>query len=204
MTKKLFAEHELYLLNNFADVVEFEDSVASVRETYQRILKDVLKRVADAHEECDSQQQRFGNSTLNLGLGKKTWSKYPDWPTGIWLQNLWIEDLVKEDENHPGCAVWIQHPSHISLDLADAVNRLQQAAKSILPQEDFQQLNCDWKKSSAYIEYPFRQSRQELFSMLLKDDAKEFSECLIEHFELLSQFLPILDEIFQNAQKSRK
>ena len=39
MTKKLFPEHELYLLNHWTDAVDFEASIDSARETHKGILE---------------------------------------------------------------------------------------------------------------------------------------------------------------------
>lgn len=207
MTKKLFPEHEMYLLENWSDVVEFEASIASVRERYQKILEDVLESVGSTHKNLDCQGFHLTNGggyTLNIGLGKRAWSKDDKWPTGIWLENLWIENLVTEDENLPGGAIWIDPPKDVSLDLAEAVDRLQQLAKTILPVEDFSHLDCKCRKSTAFISYPFRQSRRELRDMLWKDDAKDFGECLVKHFEALIPFIDVLDEIFKTAKRSRK
>jgi hypothetical protein len=194
-------------LENWTDAVEFEASMDSVRETYKGICESVLTRVGGSHKELDCQGLHLtysGGYSLNLGLGKKAWSRDQDWPTGIWLENLWIENLTVEDEAIPSGAIWIQPPAHTSLDLADAVDRLRKVAGKILTEEELSRMECKSRKSTAYIDYPLRQSRAELVNLLRSDDAKGFVDCMVEHFEALSRFLPVLENIFEGGKRNRK
>ena len=210
MAKKLFPEHELYLLDNWGDACELEDSMDSTRETYKGILDDVLKKVRGEHKEFDCQGFHLGypaDYALNIGVGKKAWhSLWPKWPSGFWLSNLWLENLISEDECHPSACVYIA-PEKSTLDLADASNAILHEAekrKLLLAGQIASIEVVSNKKSQAWIAWPLPESRRELLDLLRHDEAKGFINRMVEHFELLSQFIPVMDRIFQDGKQSRK
>jgi hypothetical protein len=40
--------------------------------------------------------------------------------------------------------------------------------------------------------------------LLRSDEAKGFIDRMVEHFELMTQFTPVMEKVFQGARRSRK
>ncbi len=206
MAKKLFPDHELYLLENWADAAELEASMDSVREKYEEILKNVLRSVRAKHKELDCQGIHLGypaDYTLNIGVGKKSWPSLPKWPSGFWLSDLWLENLTSEDENHPSANVYIQ-PEKFRLNLDEAVNSVLGAARRILPKDQAEGIEVASKKAYGYVSWPLPEPRRELLDLLRNDGEKVFADRLVEHFEVLTQFTPVMDTIFEGGRRDRK
>jgi hypothetical protein len=55
-----------------------------------------------------------------------------------------------------------------------------------------------------HVWYSFPQSRHDVLALLLKDDPKEFVQCMVGHFETLAKFIPVIDDIFQVGKRKRK
>jgi hypothetical protein len=204
MTERPFPEHELYLLDNWTDAVELEASMDSVRETYKRILETVLTNAARQHTELDSQALHLSAEySMNLGLGKSAWSKYPDWPTGIWLSDLLLENLTSEDSEHPSSWVYIA-PAKNTLDLEEASRAVLKEAERLLPRGQNGEISIVTRKSEAWVAWSLPESRRELRDMLRDGEAKGFIDCLVSHFAVLAQFVPLLNIIFQAAERRRE
>lgn len=207
MAKKLFPEHELYLLDNWNDAIELEDSIDSIREKCRGLLDSVLKQVRREHKDFDCQGFYFkypAAYTWNIGVGKKAWrSSEPKWPSGFWLGDLYVENLVSEDENYPSVNVYIA-PEKNTLDLANAKNTIEKEARKLptLTPEQIAGIEVESKKECFWVTWPLKKSRSELFDLLRSDEAKGFVDCLVEHFEEMMPFIPVIDEIFQVSKKS--
>jgi hypothetical protein len=206
MGKKFFEEHQLYLLKNWADAQLFEESMEDVRENYEKIFDKVLKIVKEKHEELDCPAIRLTNENgLNVGIGKKSWSMDPNWPSGLWLDTVRLEDLASEEEGIQSAVIWIDPPKNIKIDLDEAVKKLLNAAKNICTKEEDEIDNLDSvvKKSKAYITYPLPQSRQQLRDLLIAEDMSGFTDCMVKNFEVMTQFIPIISKIFQDSKRMR-
>ena len=76
MAKKLFPDHELYLLENWEDATELQGSMESVREKYEEVIENVLRIVRAKHKELDCHALHLtygGGYSLNVGVGRKAW-----------------------------------------------------------------------------------------------------------------------------------
>jgi hypothetical protein len=207
MPKSWFNEPELYLLKKWTDAQLLEESMKAVRKKYAELFEKILEQVQESHEELDCPGiQPTGDGGLNLGLGKSTWpSKWPKWPSGLWLGPLRIEDLVAEDGETPGGSIWLYPPSEVALDISEAARKFQEAAPSILTKEELDRTDLEEPEEGyAHVNYSFPQSRQEVLDLLLKDDATDFIQCMVGHFETLANFIPVIDDIFQHGERKKK
>jgi hypothetical protein len=106
----------------------------AMRKKYAQLFEQVLERVQEEHEELDNQGIQLTNDAgLNVGLGKSTWpSKWPKWPSDLWLGYLRFEDLTTEDGAAPGGGIWLDPPKETGLDTKNAACKFQEAAPKVL------------------------------------------------------------------------
>lgn len=196
-----FNEPELCLMHQWSDARLLEGSMQSVREKYAAIFERVLDEIQQKYQAFDSRQSLFPRGDGRAGVGKKTWPTKPNYfISGFWLGGLNLEDLAAETEQVPHSFVWINHPDG-PLDLEEAQRKLDDAAFN---KEGLEWHNTGWGRGIAGVWCPFRQSRQELFELLTKDQARGFISCMLAHFAPLVQFSKLMDDIFRTIQKNRQ
>jgi hypothetical protein len=203
MMNKQFNEAELYLLKNWRDAALLEESMNAVRKEYANILDEVLKTVCEENEGC-TPVNRINAASGYVGITKKSWlSSDSRYPSGLWIDCIAVDILASEDEEAPDAAVWIEPPRDSGLDLKEATNRFYKEAKQRLSKDELARVKPDDDRTSAAVWYYLPEPRHKLLEMLQTDEAREFKDCMIGHFELLSRFIPILDEIFQTSGQKR-
>lgn len=200
-----FNKAEVYLLNNWADATLLEESLEAVREKYEEIFREVLREVQDNHKVLDSPALHVNHrSGGSVGIGKKAWpSDYPPWPTGLWLINIGLDNLISEDEDSPEGCVSIEPPIANNMNHDEAEKKLTNAAEQM-----FGKNSCEWPagtiKKETFISHRLPESRKELLQLLLDDEAIGFVEHMVAHLETLAKFIPVVDEIVsQHAVKGK-
>lgn len=196
----MFNEPESYLIRQWSDVRSLEDAAKVVRTKFVQIFEDVLNEVWKSHRELNSpwtKYLRYGN----VGLGKNSWNLKPGPHSGFWIQNIGLVNLTAQDQEPPYKYVTIENPS---IDLKEAKKRLHTFAEKTLPKEEFDRADIDSNKTEAYLGIPLKEPREELVDLLLKDIARGFIRCMIEHFEWMTKFTPVVDEIHSAGKKIRK
>ena len=178
----------------------------AMRKKYAELFETVLEQVQEEHEELDCEGIHVTNENgLNVGLGSTSWpSKWPKWPSGLWIGCLRLEDLVTEDGDAPGGGIWLEPPKEFGLDIKEAARKFQAAAPKILNKEELDRMDLDEPEAGyCHVWYTFPQSRQEVLDLLLKDDTKEFVKCMVDHFETLAKFIPVINDILQTSKRKR-
>ena len=213
MTKQLFNEAEMYLLENWTDARLLEKSLEAMRKNYEQVLDKVLKEVRKRHQELDcsgtdlelNEDDDDDCDCINLGVGKKLWPSMSrrNTPSGLWICGITLGELVAKGEGFPTASVWINPPEDSKLNLTDVARRLADEANRILPDQEVRQ-DVDKEDGSASIEYPLPESRKKLLELLLKDESEGFIKCLVAHFATLTKLVPAIDQILQPEKRSRK
>jgi hypothetical protein len=196
-----FNEPELCLMRQWNDARLLEGSMQSVREKYSAVFEKVLDEIQKKYQAFDSRQNLFPKGDGRAGVGKKTWpSKAGYYISGFWLGGLLLENLASETEHVPHSFAWINHPDG-PMDLEEAQRKFDDAAFN---KEGMQWYNTGWGKGIVGVWCPFRQSRQELFELLTKDEACGFVACMLAHFAPLVQFSKLMDDIHGTINKARQ
>ena len=120
MTSKMesnrFKEHETYLLENWANATRLEASMKAVRTKYQLVFNEVLDKVQSEHPELDRRATDFEA----IGAGKRSWlSSNPAWPSGLYIDDVSLENLACESGDPPNASVWLRPPAG-TLDIEKA------------------------------------------------------------------------------------
>lgn len=196
----MFNEPESYLIRQWGDVRALEDAAKIVRTKFVQIFEEVLDEVWKSHRELNSpwtKYLRYGN----VGLGKKAWLLKPGSYSGFWIQNIGLANLTAQDQEPPYKYVTIENPS---IDLKEAMKRLRTFAEKTLPKEEFDRAEFDSNKTEAWLGIPLKEPRDKLVDLLLKDGGRDFIRCMIDHFEWMTKFTPVLDAILSAGKKVRK
>jgi len=205
MAKIQFSDHESYLIENWADVRLLTDSLESIQEKYIEAFDDILGQLQDEHKGLDCPELRkTGKSLTNVGIGKATWStKKGHWTSGLWFYDIGLENLISEDEDAPCKGILVNHPEG-TIDLEAAERKLRKAANDIFTTEEVRDLDSYMGKGEASIWCPLSETRSELLGLVLNDGGRGFIEHMVAHFASLTHFVPVIDEIFRTAKRSRK
>ena len=175
----------------------------AVRQKYGMILDNVLNEVEQKHEELANRGKQLRHHLYNVGIGKRAWPSYsPAWPSGLWIGHVRLEEeAADEDDSPPVGIVYVGVPNDVKLDMKEVAGRLLQAANT-LRQEEFRGAKKWSAKREANLSYPLSESREKLRDLLVKDEARGFIDCMVAHFESLTEFIPVIDEIFEAAART--
>ncbi len=193
----MFNEPEVVLIRRWADVRLLEDGVKSIRGKYAEIFEEVLQTVQKKRRDLNSPSSKNLRRYGSVGIAKKAWlSETNSRHSAMWIYNIGIENLIEQDQEAPQMSVQIYDPD---VDLQEATNRLREyaeglVAKKSISEDEFHRIGFDCDKSEAYLWSPLKESRDELLELLLKDEARGFIDHMVQHFEWLAMFAPVVDE----------
>jgi hypothetical protein len=210
MTKQFFNDPEAYVLQNWKDASLLEETMNEVRNKYEQIFDKVLDKVQNVHSELEYPAKHFdinGDYSIHVGIGKKSWPFVSKgWPSGLWFGNILLEHLMgDEDYDQPCKVIWINPPKELGINLNNAIKEIQKAADNILDKEDMKATKVHfYGKTQGWISYPMRDSRQSLLELLLKDNAEGFIDKMVEYYEELTQFIPVMNKLFEPIRNENK
>lgn len=199
-----FSEPEVYLLDNWKDARLIEDAMKTVRSKYQETIDAVLEGVQKKHREFDCVKSYFprNGSDGMAAVGKARWPKGAwEWPTGFYVENLQLENLTSSELEAPIKYVWIPE-SEVEPTLAE--KSLCNAAQQLLCTEEFEHLTFESDSDGGWFWCKLEQSEEEFVDLLTKDDSRGFINCLVAHFEWMTKFTAVIDEVLLTAKRSRK
>ena len=201
-----FSDPELYLLNKWESAMLLENSMKAVRDKYAQIFTAALDRLEQRYKGLDCRTMHLTDKwNPSVSIGKKSWpSMYPSWPSGFWLECIGLDHLTSQDKDAPHACVFFNPPKSEGRDLKGTVQRLREAAKTILTKERLDSVGHEIGKSESYIWYPLPEPRHELQRMLMNNQSREFIDCIVAHLETLEWFIPVMDEISRGGKRKGK
>jgi len=201
MAKELMNEAERFLLKNWTEARLLEESMDGVRTKYKELFQKIIDAVQAAHAELDGcviyATQFWGKGTI--GLARKSW---PDGdsndPPGFWVGNIRLEVLTSDEGEQPYACTYIPDRvvRKLDLDVSDVTSQLAAAAKKLLSQEQWSKVD-----SSAGQLYFAAPTKTELLDLLADGDGQKFVERFESLFDVMAQFVPVLDKLLQQANK---
>jgi hypothetical protein len=134
-----------------------------------------------------------------IAIGKNSWPKAKyRWPSGFFLENLQLDCLASPELEAPYKNVYIYSSAAKKLE-----SRFLSAAERVFGEAELSKWTFIISDSGLGI-WSWIQPRNELFSMLLHGDGREFVECLVTHFEQMAKFTSVIDEIVDVTAQRRK
>lgn len=200
-----FNEPEQLLLKKWTDARRIEESMKVVRDKYEMVFDEVIDEVAKRHRDlnCPRTKPKWGH----VAIGKNTWPKASyGAPSGFWIENVQLENLTSPKTERPYKDVWIFQPL---VDPKETQSRLHKAAERVFSKADFTRLvfdppdpNPKWGGAGFWCW--LEQSRDELFELLVEEEARGFIDCMVAHFEWMAKLTKVIDEILMSSKRGRK
>ena len=192
-----FSTPERFLLDHWTDARLLEDAMDAVRNRYKEIVELVLEEVLkNSRGALDYPKLRINSAYGWASIGKASWPRNPGaWPSGFFIENLRLEDLTLPDSDHPFKNVWIFQPIPNG-----AEPKLRNAAEGILGKDEFRRWEFDANSGGTGLWCPLEPA-EELFKLLVNDEARGLVDCLVAHFESMTKFTAILDEIYASGKR---
>jgi len=191
--KKTFNELDQWVIKNWIESRQLEDSMIEVREKYESVCDRIIDAVKEEQQELDNCRIRRKGEALIFS--KKKWlSKWETWPSGLWIWNISLDKLMADDADVPGVGIQLLVPKGITFDLKDARAKIQNASVKLMNGINTKYL-VEEDDSGLSFWHSIPEPRKELTQMLLDDESEKFVECIASHVKILTRFIPVLDEI---------
>lgn len=200
MKTRLLNEAELLLLQHWEEAHSLEQTMGRVREKYGALLAHAAEVIAQSHPELDSNRVYATQlwSKGSITFGRKVWPDGDDSYRlpGFWMVNLRLELLAAETAPPPTTSIWI-HPKTMKkaqLNPVAVKQQLRAAATELLTTEELDRNVRDDGSGNGLI-YFAAPSKQQILEMFVTDDGESLVEMLVNQFDMLSRFVPVLDRI---------
>jgi hypothetical protein len=202
MVTELMNEAERFLLKHWDECRQLEASMDGVRTKYKATFQKIVESVTEARPELDHSvayvTQFWGSGSI--GFARKSWvDGDSDWPPGLWIESLRLENLTAEDAEPPYAFIWISAKSarKCQLDVELAKKQLTVAAKELLSADEFGEIEeGDSNEVLLYLPSP---SKAELLNLIADGDGQGFVKRFVAQFELMAKFVPALDKLFRGT-----
>jgi len=199
MTQTWFDKNQSYLLDHWKDACQMEREMEDIRDMYDQLFQEILKRVRKTHRELDVERLEIKKYNY-VSLARSFWpAPHPGWArSGFFIEEIRLEELASEEGDEPVARVWIAPPVGARFDFEKAKKTVEGRLKQLVSKRKWQ---WEQDKDGASLNYPLCESRSHLLKLLLRNNAKGFIDCVVSNFDLLARFTPELDRIFKKYKK---
>jgi hypothetical protein len=193
-------------MQRWAQARQFEDAMNSARERYQFLFTEVYKRLTKKYPEIKERvfhrlservaELDYGDGGGSVGFSNPKWPRaWNTWPSGIWLSNVSLDELVSERAPAPSVCIWLGVTKRDDKRI-EALRRSLFAKCSKLRgcrfahfQEDDPSDNrvCLW--------YELPEQGPGLLQLALRDDGQAFVDCVAHHVEVMAGLAQGLDNL---------
>ena len=205
MAKELMNEAERFLLQHWEEARLMEESMEAVRNKYKEVFQRIVDAVTEAHPELDASAvyatQFWGQGYI--GFGRKSWpGGDTNWPSGLWMSNIRLENLATENSDQPSATIEISSKvKKGNFDTAAAKAELTTATQELFSPDELDRAN---KSDTGNVLLRFAApSKSELMAMLADGDGQQFVARFVAQFDLMAKLIPVLDKIFQQFTASK-
>lgn len=205
MAKELFNEAEQYLLTDWREAVQVEETLGSIRDKYKDLIQQVVDMAQERYPQLDTSgvwvTQRW--TVGQFGIGRKVWGGKEGWPVGIWFWCMRLEKLLSEEdeqEDFPVAHLGLGDGRNPPVDRDVVRARIREVAPKILTNEESAAADMTEYDSRSFCQFALP-PRSELLAMLRNGNGERFKTCLMAKIDVLAKFIPVLDELY--VQKAR-
>lgn len=198
MPKELLNEAERFLLEHWEDARLLEESMEGVRTKYKEVFQRIIDAVTEAHPELDAQRSAVTQFWTDgcIGFGRKSWpGGESNWPSGLWLNGLRLEELAAEDSEPPYASIWVPRKSNLDFDAARVA--VKEVAKNLLTPEELKgTVSPESGEELLFLPAP---QKRELLGALSDGNGQGFVALFVSQFDLMARFVPVLDKVFREC-----
>ncbi len=197
--KNTFNELHQWVIQNWIEAQRLEDTINEVREKHEAVCKRVIQAVQAEKPELDNCRPHPKEG--HLSFARTEWSTQSDtWPPGLWIWNISFDHLTANDNDAPCAALWLRDPRGKRFDLDKMRGKTRSAALEFVKGEQPKYKFDDEGGRDVLLWYDITETRQELLQMLLDDQSEKFVQCIVSHVMILTQFIPVLNDILLTKQ----
>jgi len=196
---KTLTKQDEWLISRWRKARQLEDCMDATRQRYMNLFGQVHKLVKKCSPSLDRWDSHMRPREIRQWGGNVTFSKsgWPctsaTWRTGINIWGLSLDELTAANPPTPEACIWLAVHEETDKRVDNLRRRLAARAPQIFKNHRIQWSQEDEDKQICLV-YPLRERPSELLAMLTKDE-KSFVDCIAKHVKLLSEFIPVMDEV---------
>jgi hypothetical protein len=199
------------MIENWAKARQFEDAMVSARSYYEQLFDKVGERASKRFPgrlRCAPRglSDRLAESAWEGSGGcasftNPTWhSDWPAWPTGIWISNISLDELVSERSTAPNAAIWLSLKKSSGQKIEKLRERLLTRARKdrvcrtldIQTEDEDDGVTCIW--------YYLPEEQTRLLNMVLKENGQPFVDSIAKHVETMARLLQGSDDLLHELR----
>jgi hypothetical protein len=206
MSEQKLTKEDRWLIRNWKRAQHFEDAMYSERQRYQDLLHEVHKRVEKKYPKLKEWNQhelsgkvkeadwRYGGGCV--GFSHPKWRRWSNsWPTGIWVSNISLDELVTEGAPKPTASIWLSSPKRDDKRIERVRNRLVAKSTRLRGRRSIHFRERDENDPQVCLCYDLPEEPRRLLAMVLQDGGQPFVGCIAGHVELMAGLLQGLDDL---------
>ncbi len=208
MNKQNLSTQDRWLIKKWEKALQFEGAMDSVRQYYEQLLSKVHQRVNKKYQELSEYnphrlsdrmtEAQYDDGGGCVGFSRPKWCrKWPNWPSGIWLWDISLDELVTELAPAPCISIWLSVSKRQEKRIEKLRSRLRPRYSRIGHRLSLRFQEHDPSDNSVCLWYELPEVRPRLLRMLLHDDGQPFVDCIANHVEVMARLLQGLDDLLR-------
>ena len=208
MSKQNTNRQDRWLIQRWDKALQFEAAMQSARSYYEQLFYKVLeaaKKKYAALRSCSPKQLsgRLSDSALAgsggcAGFTNPVWfTEWAPWPSGIWISNISLDELVTERATAPNASIWLSREKISSKKLQKLRGRLLTRARKLVSCRAIGFQTEDEGDGVNVLWYYLPEERAKLLQMVLQDGGQPFVSCVSQHVELMASLLQGSDDLLR-------
>jgi hypothetical protein len=206
MNKQNLSTQDRWLIGKWEKALQFENAMESARYYYEQLFDKVLEKVGKKHPELHKCVPRRLSRKVTEGdwedgggcacfFSPKWLSDWPSWPSGIWISNISLDELVTERAPAPNACIWLSVSKSRGKRIEKLRERLLTKSRRVSGGRALDFETLDESDSSTCLYYDLREDRTKLLDMALQDDGRPFVECITSHVERMASLVQGSDDL---------
>lgn len=208
MTKQNANKQDRWLIHRWAEALHFEDAMQSARSYYEKLFYRVFETTKKKYPGLGSctphrlsgrlTESAWGESGGSVGFTNPIWfTEWARWPSGIWISNISLDELVTERTTAPNAAIWLSREKISSKKLLKLRERLLTRAGKLANCRALGFQTEDEGDGVNVLWYYLPEDRPKLLQMVLQDSGQPFVAYIARHVELMASLLQGSDDLLR-------
>lgn len=198
---KTLDKQNIWMIANWEKLYRLENALNQTRENYVKMFGEIHNVVKQRHPALNRWNTNFSPNEIRSYGGQASFSstkwpyKYENWPTGIYIEGISLDELTGEKQIEPAIYIWVGTDNKRDKKVEIVRSRLGKKAKKIFAGKNLQLRSNDEDDYRVCLVYPLPEDRSMLMDLLVKKGGYGFVRCMANHVNLMGTFIPIIDEV---------
>jgi hypothetical protein len=208
MNEQKLSEQDRWLIQRWQKARQFEDAMVSARLYYEDLFRKVHQRVRKRYPELNEcTPQRLSERVTEAaweggggcaGFSSAKWRRaWTSWPSGIWISNISLDELVTERAPAPTSCIWVSVSKRSDKRVEKLRGRLVAKSLRLAGYRSLGVQKHDESDNRVCLWYQLPGERTRLLKMVLLNDGRPFVDCIVNHVELMARLVQGLDDLLR-------